>query len=298
MATTITKQELEAASTVISQWINEDIRNYAGLADMLRDANIAEQSVGVIILELMSATKLSEWQSVLAGLTGRQLVNRDEQNAVGIEAQVPLMTATVWERAYQKWNIRYRDAAEDEWTLGSQPTIDVVRAVSYFQQSTGNVDGALALDIGAGDGRHAVYLAEQGFHLVAIDAAEEAIHRLEHRLADARATLYHADLAECELPSNVDLLVASYILHLLPAPFSRLNEWQAAVRPGGFIVVSSRGRMHFDPSEYWFPPAGALQHYFDLLGWDIFSTREETEFREKMGMFRHTAVVARKPEHD
>lgn len=290
--TTITRQELEVASAVVSQWIDDDIRNYAGLADMLRESGLPEPSVGVIVLELMSATKLAEWQNVLSGLAGRQLMNFQ----VTVAPEQPETGISVWQSAYTRWNTRYQQTPETEWTLGSEPTVDVVRAVKYVQQFNGVNNEPVALDIGAGDGRNSLYLAENGFHLIAVDAAQEAITRLEkrlHKFPDVQ--LVCTDLLEFDYPHDIELLVASYIVHLLPEPFDRLNEWSESVCPGGFIVVSSRGRLHFDPPEYWFPPAGALQHYFEMRGWDIYSTREETEYREQMGPFRHTAVVARKP---
>jgi SAM-dependent methyltransferase len=296
--TTITRQELDKASVVVSRWIDEDVRNYAGLADMLRNAELDEQSVGVIILELMSATKLSDWKNVLSGLAGRQLVDPSEHGDANITAADLNADPSVWEQAYTKWETRYRDTPETEWALGNTATPEVQHAVTYYRHFYGE-HVATALDLGAGDGRNAVFLAENNFTITAIDGAQEAINRLEKRLADApHTTLYCADLADCELPVGFDIVVASYILHLLPDPYERLNQWQAAVRPGGLIAISSRGRMHFDPPEYWFPPAGAIQHYFELRGWEILSTREATEFRPQMGMFRHTAVVARKPESD
>lgn len=56
------------------------------------------------------------------------------------------------------------------------------------------------------------------------------------------AELIVADLREFEIPDTVDLLVASYIIHLLPEPYTQVKTWQAKVRPGVICSISTRGR--------------------------------------------------------
>ncbi|MEO0564710.1 MAG: hypothetical protein AAF125_21575, partial [Chloroflexota bacterium] len=111
------------------------------------------------------------------------------------------------------------------------------------------------------------------------------------------AELVVADLRTYEVPQNLDLLVAAYIIHLLPNPYDHLKAWQDAVRPGGIAVVSTRGRFPFDPPEYFFPELFEFRSKFEEAGWFILHAREEYNWRQPMNLhFRRSAVVAVKPE--
>ena len=297
--TTINEQQFNILSDVISQWLKEDSRNYAMLADMLRKEDIEDRVSGVVILELMSAEKLSDWRDVLAGLRQRQLASDvDVQNNA---AQVQnAQQNSVWDFSFQKWEKRYHDAGKEVWPLGSEAVVDVRHAVRYYREFCGE-GAAKVLDIGGGDGRNALYLADQGFDVTVVEAAKSGLENLSQRLSEQGlfANLVHADLREYEYPQDIDLLVASYIMHLIPDPLEHLRQWQAAVRPGGFAVIINRGRRaNYDPAEHNFFEAGFLKHVFQLAGWRIFSVREEENWRNaQIGMFRHSAVVVQKPDN-
>jgi len=156
-----------------------------------------------------------------------------------------------------------------------------------------------ALDIGAGDGRHTVYLAEQGFDVLSVDAAPSGIDLIREKLdaASLDAELVVADLRDYDLPDNIDLLVASYIVHLLPNPYEQIRTWQAKVRPGGVCSLSTRGRLPHDGDELWFPQDFELKQLFEDAGWFVLHAREEDNWRPVIEQhFRGRAVVAVKPE--
>lgn len=111
-----------------------------------------------------------------------------------------------------------------------------------------------ALDLGCGEGVYAVYLAQQGFSVVAVDfvSAALAAARARAEQAGVEVELREGDVVEYEAPSAFDVVLDSGCLHHLPrgkvrAYRNRLDEWLA---PGGDYVL-----VHFAhrPRALWIP---------------------------------------------
>jgi SAM-dependent methyltransferase len=99
-----------------------------------------------------------------------------------------------------------------------------------------------ALDAGSGEGGDALWLAERGWRVTAVDfstvALERAAAQAASRGVDDRVEWVHADLGEWTPPEESFDLVAAHYLHASwtdrPAMFRRLAE---AVAPGGTLLV-------------------------------------------------------------
>ncbi len=94
--------------------------------------------------------------------------------------------------------------------------------------------GKTALDLAAGTGRNTFYLAGQGFHVVAVDLADEALHRLRNPV-HPNVFPVQADLDSYPFQSGVfDLIVCCNFLdrRLLP----KLRE---SLRSGGILLYES-----------------------------------------------------------
>jgi SAM-dependent methyltransferase len=96
-----------------------------------------------------------------------------------------------------------------------------------------------ALDVACGSGRHAVWLARQGFHVQAVDRQAEAIAVLSaHPLA--LAGLIDAQVRDLETGQPViaadayDVVVVAHYLHRPLFP-----QLVAALRPGGVLVYET-----------------------------------------------------------
>lgn len=128
------------------------------------------------------------------------------------------------------WDDRYRDR---EWLW----TVDANRFV--VQEVSGLAPGT-ALDLAAGEGRNAVWLAKQGWTVTAVDFSEVALGRArdlaEHEGVTITTVL--ADLRQYEPePEAYDLVVLAY-LHLPPPLFSDvLRRAVGALARGGHIVI-------------------------------------------------------------
>ncbi|WP_374970955.1 class I SAM-dependent methyltransferase [Terrabacter sp. BE26] len=102
-----------------------------------------------------------------------------------------------------------------------------------------------ALDVAAGEGRNAIWMAQQGWTVVAADYSAVAVERMASLAADrlgdgvARLTPLVADATQPAPggPAAYDLVLLSYLQ--LPEEEWRqaLREAVVAVRPGGRVVV-------------------------------------------------------------
>jgi SAM-dependent methyltransferase len=132
----------------------------------------------------------------------------------------------------ETWDARY---AESQRIWSGQPNLRLV------EQVTGLPPGR-ALDVGAGEGADAVWLATQGWEVTALDVSEVALSRVaEHAttagVGDRVGTLHHDVMSGAALPGGFDLVSAQY----LHPPVERFAEITgllgAALRPGGRLLV-------------------------------------------------------------
>ena len=127
------------------------------------------------------------------------------------------------------WNERY-GAADRVWSSG--PNGHVAQIVTPLTPGT-------AVDLGAGEGRHAIWLAETGWTATAVDFAEVGLERgrreAEHRGLADRVSWVIADVTTWtpDAGEEYDLVLVAY-LHLPEDVFGRAATW---VAPGGHLVV-------------------------------------------------------------
>ncbi len=101
-----------------------------------------------------------------------------------------------------------------------------------------------ALDLGAGDGDHALWLAARGFEVEVVDTDADALRRAEKRAFRLRLRLqaFLADMAEFPiLPATYDLMVAAASLHFLPPERSAAlaPHIVAGLAPGGVLYATA-----------------------------------------------------------
>ncbi|MFG2907889.1 class I SAM-dependent methyltransferase [Kitasatospora sp. NPDC048286] len=134
----------------------------------------------------------------------------------------------------QDWDDRY---AASELVWGAAPNQWVVREL------TGRTPGH-ALDLAAGEGRNAIWLATQGWEVTGLDFSAVALERAERLTADLpdevadRLTWRHGDARALEAPAaGYDLVLVAYLQ--LPAADRRaaLRRAADALAPGGTLLV-------------------------------------------------------------
>ncbi|MFW5866482.1 MAG: class I SAM-dependent methyltransferase [Armatimonadota bacterium] len=156
----------------------------------------------------------------------------------------------------------YDDAYQRSGPLfGLQPD-SALKSIVRTHLSSGR-----ALDIGAGEGRHSIFLARSGFVVEAVDLSEEAVARLREFARRGRLPI-DARVGDCSDPECItgqfDLIVADTVLGHF-----EMDEAQAigrriveALAPRGWLFVTALSSN--DPRE----------SEFASLSWTYF-TREE-----------------------
>jgi ubiquinone/menaquinone biosynthesis C-methylase UbiE len=103
----------------------------------------------------------------------------------------------------------------------------------------GRLAGAAVLDAGCGSGAQARWLLDQGAEVTGIDVSPRMIEEAERRCG-GRGRFLVADLAEplpLE-PASLDGITCSLALHYLADWSVPLRSFAAALRPGGWAVIS------------------------------------------------------------
>ncbi|MFU8874636.1 class I SAM-dependent methyltransferase [Micromonospora sp. SL4-19] len=134
------------------------------------------------------------------------------------------------------WDARYASTPDLVWS--AEPNRFVVEAV-------GGLTPGSALDLAAGEGRNALWLAGNGWQVTAVDFSPVAVER-GRELAARRGVpvewLVADVIAYQPLPGSYDLVLISY-LHLPAEALARvLDSARQALRPGGTLVVVGHDR--------------------------------------------------------
>lgn len=113
------------------------------------------------------------------------------------------MKIPFWEKAFKK---------DKSFLFGSQPNKTIVEFEHLFRK-----DGAV-LDVGCGDGKNVLYLAEQGFkNIDAFDISEAAIDKLKRLSAEKEVNINAAvkNLQEFEFTQQYDLVMSFGVYHFV-----------------------------------------------------------------------------------
>lgn len=125
----------------------------------------------------------------------------------------------------EKWNQRYRDGAYAERT---RPSV-------FLTQWLGSVPPGRALDVACGAGRNALYLAQNGFEVDAVDISGEAIARGQSsaRKLGVAINWHERDLDESpgELEPGYQLILVVRYVNL-----TLVRELVSLLAPGGFLL--------------------------------------------------------------
>ncbi len=127
------------------------------------------------------------------------------------------------------WDQRY---STDEFVYGTVPN-------EFLRSVVNQLPGGKALCLAAGEGRNAVYLAEQGFEVTAVDSSSVGLQKAQ-RLAEQRnvqLTTVNADLADFQIQPQSWDVITSIFCHLSPNLRQTLHRnVVAGLRSGGVFV--------------------------------------------------------------
>jgi SAM-dependent methyltransferase len=185
----------------------------------------------------------------------------------------------------RQWNERY-SSNQRMWSGSVNPVLEEVAA---------SLTPGSALDVGAGEGGDAIWLAEHGWDTTATDASSVAIYRgaSEAITRSLDITWRVADLVTEGLPEGAFDLVSLHFIHI--APDQRGSLWRAAasrVSPGGTLLIVGHSVKDLDAGVRR-PPQNLLfdESSFDLLEPATWSSWSVTERERTIARDGHTVTI-------
>ena len=130
------------------------------------------------------------------------------------------------------WDARY---SEPGYAYGTAPN-------DFLREMAGRIPPGPVLCLAEGEGRNAVFLAEQGHAVTAVDASSVGLAKAA-TLARARAVgleTVHADLADFAIKEGAWAGIVTVFAHLPPALRARLHAAVVkGLRPGGAYLLEA-----------------------------------------------------------
>ncbi|MEJ2870124.1 bifunctional NAD(P)/FAD-dependent oxidoreductase/class I SAM-dependent methyltransferase [Actinomycetospora sp. OC33-EN08] len=217
--------EQRMGDVVIGEYVEADANGATAVPGVWAAGNVTDLRASVIAASAQGMT--------VATMVNADLVAEDVRLALTASRDG---SPEFWERFYaergQVWSGRVNAALSD--------------AVTDLAPGT-------ALDLGAGEGGDALWLAGRGWTVTAVDVSQTACDRILEMAGTLPVRAERHDLAETFPDGTFDLVTASF-LHSPNADFPRtaiLRRAAAAVAPGGTLLVIGHGRLapwSWDPS--------------------------------------------------
>ena len=200
------------------------------------------------------------------------------------------------------WSARYRSVGDD-YLFGTAPNGFLAGQAEYFG------GGMTVLSVADGEGRNAVWLAEQGCQVTATEISPVALEKAA-KLARGRHVAVEfvtADILSWAWPDAAfDAVVGIFIQFATPAERPRqIAGMQQATKPGGLVFLHG-----YTPQQLEYRtggPSAAENLYTEPMlrelfaGWEILVLREHideiAEGTAHAGKSALIDLVARKPAH-
>ena len=173
-------------------------------------------------------------------------------NADLVQEDVARAAATLAGDDAGSWDARYVGRGQRMWSG---------HANGAFVTEADGLPPGRALDVGCGEGADAIWLAQRGWQVVAVDISDVAIDRAAKIAEDAGATVdwRAVDLTiDAPEPGAYDLVSLQYPALRHDAGDHAMRSIVDAVAPGGTLVVVGHSfdsvdghhHPHFDPADY------------------------------------------------
>ncbi len=143
----------------------------------------------------------------------------------------------------------------------------VVRKALRFQKS------GLALDLGCGVGRHALFLAKKGFTVTAVDEGSEKTGALKElaRLQNLKIAVRKGDATAFTSARRFDLVLSSMFLHFLEGRAQRdmVTRMQEFTKRGGINVVTEYSDRTKEGTRPQLVDPEKMKGAYEDAGWEV-----------------------------
>lgn len=203
--------------------------------------------------------------------------------ALGCGAPPPAAPEKAANPAQARWDARFSAPA---YVYGKEP-------VEFLAKHVGLLPKGKALDLAAGEGRNAVFLAQNGFEVDAVDISPVGLKKAEALAAErgVRIRTVVADLEDYDLGTErYDVITNLYYLQR-----SLIPKIQRSLKPGGVVVfemftVDNLGipGAHGPKDRAWLLEPGELRRLFE--GYEVLRWSETKDEKKAAA-----SLLARKP---
>jgi ubiquinone/menaquinone biosynthesis C-methylase UbiE len=126
-----------------------------------------------------------------------------------------------------EWDERY--AERRQWSAGPNALVAELLA---------DLPPGDAVDLAAGEGRHALWLAERGWRVTAVDFSAVGLERGREQAGGDRVTWVQSDVLDWTAPeASTDLVLVAYLHLPEPETTALLRRAVGWLRPGGRLLV-------------------------------------------------------------
>ena len=167
-------------------------------------------------------------------------------------------------------------------------------------QACGHIKPCKVLDLGAGNGRNALYLSARGFDVTAADSNPDAVAGLKSIIAaeginNIDARVY--DINEASLNAQYDFIVGTVVLMFLdPSRIAAVvGNMQQATSAGGYNLIVAAMDTEPYPCPVNFPftlAEGQLRDYY--AGWEFIKYNEDLGTMHNGMQLQFATMVAQK----
>jgi SAM-dependent methyltransferase len=157
-----------------------------------------------------------------------------------------------------KWNERYISGDRAKEDLEPPPN-------PLLAETASKLPAGKALDLACGTGRNAVWLAERGWQVTAVDGSSAAIDLLRQRAAKSGVSV-HTQVADLETdefriePGSWSLIAMCFYLQT-----ALFEPAKRGVKSGGLVLaIVHIAAPDEEPTEHRLPPGGLKSHFRDF----------------------------------
>lgn len=139
----------------------------------------------------------------------------------------------------EDWNRRYREPGL-LWSAAPN---------RFLVEETAGLAPGTALDLGTGEGRNSVWLAERGWQVTAVDFSPAGLDKARVIAADRGVAIrfVDADLREyLPKPASFDLVLLLYLHLPWPEMVTVLERARGALAPGGTLLIVGHDRSNLE----------------------------------------------------
>jgi SAM-dependent methyltransferase len=169
------------------------------------------------------------------------------------------------------WDARYRES-ELVWSAGPN---------QFVEAEVAGLTPGRAVDLAAGEGRNAIWLAHQGWRVTAVDFSQAGLDKGRALAGDLPVEWVCADATTWSGDGDYDLCVIAYLQLVAEQRRAAVRHGFAALRPGGTFLLVAHDTTNLTEGTGGPQSAEVLMTAEEVLG-DLDGERFEVERAERV----------------